>query len=198
MADKKPKLIIRGTFVWPKLDEPDTFQPKDRKGNPKGNPSVRYITNFKPVNDAEMARVKAEVEKIAKADGLEGVDYKKPWRVNKKDGEELLEAKRAVKLGPPPVFGAKGSKLPKGIKIGGGSEGKIEVSVNVYEMSDGTPGVNFYLDSVQLVKFVEKGVYRNPFEVEEDGYDGEEATSGDDASSEDTSTKDDLDDEIPF
>jgi hypothetical protein len=193
MADKKQKLVIGiGSFVWPKLDEPDSYQPKDRKGNPKGDVVVRYVTDFR-VSDKELARVKAKLAEIAKAEGLEG-EYKTPIHANK-DGVELINAKRSVKIGPPPVFDSKNKQLAKGLKIGGGSEGRIEVTVNVY---DG--GINFYLDSVQLTKFQEKGVYKSPFETQDDGYDSSEETEETAATGAfpSTSTAEDLDDEIPF
>jgi hypothetical protein len=153
------------TAVWPKLDKPDVFTPK------KGEAKVRYKINleFEP---EVAAQVKSDIEALIAKNKLDvGKNQNSPWQsVKDKDGKETGEFTLYAFSGAdrkPPVFDAKNRKLPDGVAVGGGSQVKVNVTINAYDGFGG--GYNLYINAVQVVELVEKGGASSPFEAT-DGY----------------------------
>jgi hypothetical protein len=185
MAKKVKKVLPAATFVWPKLNEVDVYQPVDKKGRPSGAEKRRYIVNLK-FNDADHREVDKWLDEQLKAFDLE--DGKKPWKTDKKTGEVTLVCTSGEEYRPT-VYDAKKQEVPVTVKIGGGSEGKVYVTVNPYTGFGG--GINLYINSVQLLKLVQRD--ENPFD-EEEGFASGSGASDDEP--EDTSETED--DDIPF
>jgi hypothetical protein len=175
MATKKDKFITcELILVWPKLDVVDVYKPK------KGPEKRRYTTDAKaaPGQEKQFAKMQAMVEAYAKKN-LPDVDEPKLPFKNEKDkdkketGAILITATSGEKF-KPPVFDAKNKRLPDGMALGGGSRVKLDLSLNVFEISSSNSGVNLYINAVQCLDFVEKGVGKSNFE-EADGFefDGE-------------------------
>lgn len=128
-----------------------------------------------------------------------------PFKVDK-DGVETLtaatgrthsekaaeaEAARATRVGEKPrfkkgdlmtvpLFGANNTKLPEGIYPGGGTIGRLDLTLNAMP-NDG--GINFYINAVQVLKLQESSFGKSNFEPT-DGYvyeapeEAEEPTGG--------------------
>lgn len=200
MATKKKRLTLpAGIAVFPKLDVPDEFQPLDKKGNPKGEKKIRYITYVK-FSPEDFEKVYAQIKSIAdELLGSDEGDYEKlPFKdetektddgKKRKTGAKLLVATSGVKF-KPPVFDAKNHKLPDDKVIGGGSKIKLNVSVNDFPGFGG--GVNLYINAVQVLDLVEKSTGKSPFD-EDEGFtyedDSEESASPFQADSDEDPTK---------
>lgn len=176
MATKKDRFITCELIaVWPKLDEVDVYKPK------KGPEVRKYRTNAKAAPGHE-AKFKAMYDMIVKyaSDHLPDVDEPQlPFKPEKdKDKKEtgvlLLSATSGEKYRPP-VFDAKNRKVPEDVKIGGGSRIRLDLALNTYEDKNGG-GVNLYINGVQLLDLVEKGVGKSNFD-EADGYEFDGETS---------------------
>jgi hypothetical protein len=176
-ADKKPRLdvTITGELLWPKLDVPDVYQPLDKKGKPKGEPKVNYITNIR-CSDAEHKRVKAILE-----EALSGSDFDNPTLPIKKNKEDktLSFLAKSGKDFKPPAFDARNRRLPDDVAVGGGTKAKVNCTVNVYDGFGG--GINLYINALQVLELVEKTFGKSPFE-ETEGYshEGNKADGSDD------------------
>jgi hypothetical protein len=88
------------------------------------------------------------------------------------------------------IFNSKGNEVSlHGKKVGNGSRGRAVGSIAIYDFSVAARGVTFYLNSVQLSKFVEFTGGSNPSgEIEDDGdfegVEGELTPTADDEGSE--------------
>ena len=201
MAKKITVTLPKGVAVWPKLNEVDVYQPKDKKGNPNGAVKRRFITRLE-FNDEDHRKVDTYLKKVLADNDMEGAHL--PWKDEKKDGKKTgkkhLEMTSGEKY-PPPFIDSKGNEIPRSkVKIGGGSILKIDVTVNPYTGFGG--GINLYMNDIMIVELKQRE--RNKMAVEEGGfvYDG----SGDEDDSEDLDdagapkNPGDLDDEadLPF
>jgi hypothetical protein len=170
MATKKDRFISCELIaVWPKLDVVDVYKPK------KGPEKRRYTTDAKAAPGAEksFAKMKAMIEAYAAKHLPDVEEPKLPFKPEKdKDKKEtgalLLTATSGEKY-KPPMFDAKNKRLPEGMALGGGSRIKLDLSLNVFEISKDNSGVNLYVNAVQVLDFVEKGVGKSNFE-ETDGF----------------------------
>lgn len=185
MAKKIKKVLPVSTFVWPKLNEVDVYQPVDPKGRPSGAVKRRFINNLK-FNDADHREVDAWLDGVLKDADLVGC--KKPWRKDKKTGELTLTVTSGEEYRPA-VYDAKKQEVPVTTKIGGGSKGKVYVTVNTYTGFGG--GLNLYMNSIQLLELVQRD--ENPFDEEEGFAGGEGNKTNQDVSGDETD-----DDDIPF
>lgn len=178
------------------LGEPDVYTPK------KGDKKVRYTINVRFDKKTE-AKVRAKLDELT-ADMDTGKNDNSPWKEDKKEGKgqdthtlfafsgaDLENPKKDYK---PPVFDAKNRKLPARVVVGGGTKGRIEVTLNPFDGFGG--GINLYINAVQVVDLVEKTFGKSNFDEVEDGYDGE----GEDRVSSFGSSSDGAsdDDETPF
>lgn len=188
MTKKTTIILPPGIAVWPKLNEVDVYQPVDKKGRPSGAEKRRYITRIK-FDDENFREVDEFLKQCLKDFDLE--DGKLPWKKDKKTGELLLEATSGEKYRPA-VWDAKNRKVPAKVIIGGGSELRLDVTVNPYTGFGG--GINLYINAVKLLKLKQRE--ENRFEEEEgytyEGDDEENETSGSPFGSETE------DDDIPF
>lgn len=172
--------------MWPKLNEPDVFKPK------KGEPKVRYVTDFK-LEPADLKKLQKYLADLAKK-YLPDVDKPKlPFKKDKKSGDILLTASSGVKFRPP-MFDAKNQKLPPNVIIGGGTKAKLDLNVNFYEMSAENSGINLYIRAGQILELVEGGFKSNFEEADGFSYSGVAGDDGDDAATD----HNDGDDEDAF
>lgn len=75
------------------------------------------------------------------------------------------------------IFNAKGNEVSlHGKKIGNGSRGRVNGVMGIYNINKATCGVTFYLNAIQLSKFVEftGGASFDEIEEEEGGFEGVE------------------------
>lgn len=171
MAKEKSPTFTSGivTFVYPKLNEPDVYTPK--RGKP-GKP--KYKTDWSEPNEAAEKKLQDYLLKIAAklcpgAD-VNSEDFGKPWKVNK-EGQTVFTTSTGMtnKAGVtvrPPVFDAKNQSVPVTQSIGGGTKGRLNMSVGVYPDED---GITLYLNQVQITELVESQYGKSAFE-EADGF----------------------------
>jgi hypothetical protein len=165
MAKKERFITPVGLARYPKLDEVDVYQPLDKKGKPSGAEKRRFITGI-IFSDTDLAAVQARLKAKA-AELLPDCESPKlPIKKDKKTGQLFLEATSGEKYRPA-VFDAKNNKIPGGLAIGGGTKMKLDVSINAYEGFGG--GINLYMNAVQVLDLVEKGVGKSNFD-EAEGY----------------------------
>jgi hypothetical protein len=188
MTKKVKKVLPAATFVWPKLNEVDVYQPVDKKGRPSGAEKRRFINNLK-FNDADHREVDAWLDEMMTLFEVE--DGKKPWRKDKKTGELTLTVTSGEQYRPT-VYDAKKQEVPVTVKIGGGSKGKVYVTVNPYTGFGG--GINLYMNSIQLLELQQRD--ENPFD-EEEGFAGKAKSDDGEDQGGPEGTEDDEDD-IPF
>lgn len=190
---KKERVIIEGIAVWPKLDVPDVYKPK------KGPEKIRYTTDLKMESKA-FAKFQKFLEAKAKELMPDVDEPKMPFKAETekdKDGKKretgamLVTATSGVKY-KPPLFDAKNKKLPSDMALGGGSKIKLDVSINAFEISKDNSGINLYINAVQVIDFVEKGVGKSNFE-ETDGFTFDGADED-----ESFGTKKNTDDDEPY
>lgn len=196
MAKRVSIILPRAVAVFPKLNEVDVYQPKDKRGNPSGAEKRRFLTRLE-FSDEDHRKVDAFLKKCLSDFDLE--DGKLPWKAEKKDkqptGKLHLEATSGEDY-PPPFFDAKGNEIPRSkVKIGGGSVIKLDVTVNPYTGFGG--GINLYINSVQIIELKQRST--NRFEAEEGGFVySEDATTDDEADTKTSAPSTDMDDDIPF
>lgn len=192
MAKKIKKVLPVATFVWPKLNEVDVYQPVDKKGRPSGAEKRRFVVNLK-FNDDDHRAVDKWLDEVMADAGVE--DGKKPWRKDKKTGEMTLVATSGEQYRPT-VYDAAKQEIPVTTKIGGGTKGKVFVTVNPYTGFGG--GINLYINFVQIIDL--KVAKKFQVEAEEgftyDGSDDADEAEGDVGAPEAPSTTED--DDIPF
>jgi hypothetical protein len=171
MAKKKQErlvITIHGIAQWPKLSTPDVYT--NKKTGKSSEPA--YKVNIQPIDLAEQLRVEAILNKFA-ADKFDDADTaKRPTHIDKKTEDLSFSMKRSAKLGKCPAFDAKNHKLPDDASIGGGSELKVNVTVNDYD-----DGINLYLNAIQVIKLEEDTYGKSPFE-ETSGYEHDDSDAG--------------------
>ncbi|WP_456723016.1 hypothetical protein [Bradyrhizobium sp. USDA 4350] len=175
--------------MWPKLNEVDVYQPVDKKGRPSGAEKRRYIVNLK-FSDADHRAVDEWLDGLLKEFDLE--DGKKPWKKDKKTGELTLVATSGEDYRPT-VYDAKKQEVPVTVKIGGGSIGKVYVTVNPYTGFGG--GINLYINSLQLLELKQRD--ENPFD-EEEGFASNGSSKSDDDEDQGGPEGTEDDEDIPF
>lgn len=177
MAEKAPVVRVTlpaGKARWPQLDEPKKFKENGVEvGEPKYGIGVTYEGNDKAqaavdkiVKDAWQKLAPAEFQKKMK-DGVTPI--KTPEK-----GAQYFSAKTGAKY-KPPVFDAKVKKLPEGVKVGGGSLVKVDVSIVWFKKSAKNYGLTAYLNGVQVLK-LEEDTWGKPNFDEEEGYEHEDTT----------------------
>lgn len=178
--------------MWPKLDVPDTYTPKD------GKAKTRYMTNLK-VSDDTLKALKAKFTQIAVAEmEREGKDVDEDWRPKmpfhkNKETKEITVVAASGEKYKPAAFDSKNRKLPDDLAIGGGSIIALDVTINPYTGFGG--GVNLYINCVQVIKLEEKNVGGKSRFEETEGYSYE---GGGSSKSDDDEKANEDDDEIPF
>lgn len=164
-ADKKPRLdiTITGELLYPKLDVPDVYQPLDKKGQPKGEPKIGYVTNIIPSDD-ELKRVRKIFDEALAKEDFDNPTL--PIKKNKEDKTLSFVARSGAKF-KPPCFDARNKRLPDDVAVGGGTKAKVNCTVNVYDGFGG--GINLYINALQILELKEKTFGKSPFE-ETEGY----------------------------
>jgi len=77
------------------------------------------------------------------------------------------------------VFNSKGNEVSlQGRKVGNGSRGRVNGVMAIYNINKATCGVTFYLNAIQLSKFVEWVGGANFDEIEEGEFEGVEGSMG--------------------
>lgn len=178
--------------MWPKLDVPDTYTPKD------GKAKTRYMTNLK-VSDDTLKALKAKFTQIAVAEmEREGKDVDEDWRPKmpfhkNKETKEITVVAASGEKYKPAAFDSKNRKLPDALAIGGGSIIALDVTINPYTGFGG--GVNLYINCVQVINLEEKSFGGKSRFEETEGYSYE---GGGSSKSDDDEKANEDDDEIPF
>jgi hypothetical protein len=209
MASKqKPLVTPRGRFVWPHFHAPDT------KFDDDGVYRTKFVlpeADAQPLIDAieaalaeQYAKAKKEFAEDEKNKGKsfekskQGKYADKPYVVGEADDEGTVQFSFKMKASGKSkkdgttwhrvlaVFDAKGNPIPKGTRVGGGSEGKIAYTLNPFTTAIGT-GISLRLESVQILvrKEFERDAKAFGF-GEEEGFSVNEAT---DAAAEEPSTE---------
>lgn len=164
MASKKKRVRLTlpaGVAYYPNLDAPRQFQ---RDGKPEGEP--KYDTGVIYEGEA-LATVRAMLDEAAQTLGFDSDDRPKlPLAKNKKTGDMVFKAHSGADY-KPIIVDAKLNPLPAGVRIGGGSIIKVDVTLDAYEGFGG--GVTAYLNGVQVLKFEEDTFGKPRFDAEE-GY----------------------------
>lgn len=178
-----PKMVTpRGTFIWPRLNEPDT------KYVAEGVYEVKLAFD----EGTDLASFKAKVQKQIdkKFDEITGqlVDDGKAGlakKITKRDLDDIFKAEEdeatgdetgrivikakmkasgiAKKTGKrwqrkPDIIDAKGNKIANPPSIGGGTEGKLCVELApYYAANDKVVGVSLRLEAAQIIKLVSFG-----------------------------------------
>lgn len=220
MAEKRkqnPKFTsMKGTFKWPRLNEPDT------KFKPEGEYSVKLIVpqaDAKPLLD-KLAPLHADAVKEGKAEfkamdkatlakmKAKGKDFNvNPFYSDEvdEDGEKtgnvefffkMTASGTSKKTGKewsrkPAMFDARGKKIV--VNPWGGTVGKVSFEARPYFIK-GTlsAGLKLALEAVQIIDLVEGGqrsASAYGFE-EEEGYEGSDAPAADTSDDDDNSTQD--------
>lgn len=184
-----------GVAAWVKLDKPDVYQPK------KGDPKIRYKLDI-DFGD-QTGKVKADIAKLIEVNGLDvGDNENSPFREETKKDEKGKKIKTGRTLlgmfsgqdRKPVVVDAKNGPVPPAL-IGSGSTVRAKVTLNAYDGFGG--GVNLYLNGVQVLKLVEPQA-RVQFD-EADGFEYDGPTPEEESKNESgSSSREDMDDEIPF
>lgn len=187
MANKKPKnpefVSPRGTFRYPKLNEPDYGTENFPK--PDGEYSVRLIlteADAQPLVDQLQPHLDAAVEEAqAKFKELPVATRKKLKEVTVNDLYQIeydpeteeatgnvifkfaMKASGKTKDGKewsrkPAIFDSKGKRLAKPEPIWGGTEGKVAFEVRPYFIAGtGAAGLKLGLNAVQIIELVSGG-----------------------------------------
>ena len=176
------KVTPKGTFIWPKLNEPDT----------KFDPAGVYETKIAFEAGTDLSSLKGKCQEIIDQkydeivdqltnDGKAGLAKK----VSKRDLDDIFVAEEDEATGEetgriiakakmkasgvrkkdgkpwsrkPDIFDAKGNKLKTTPSIGGGTEGKLSVELSPYYVaSDKEVGVSLRLQGAQIIKLVQFG-----------------------------------------
>lgn len=197
---KKEVFIIRGRAIWPHLHAPDKKFKKEfgefriKVAVPEADAQA-HIERIESLAREKFAEAKKEFEaknkgktfekqkagKFADKPYQEGdgedagmviFNVKAPAGGKKKDSDEIYTRQIAV-------FDAKRQPLPKGTRVGGGSEVKVAYSLNPFATAIGV-GVSIRLEAVQVLdlKTFERDAKSYGFEEEEgffvnEGEDGE-------------------------
>lgn len=205
----------RGMFKFPWLSAPDTG-PKD--GSFKMEPTYRVSLVLdgedadklkKQIEDAHAKNVKSVKEKN-KGKKIKEVD--RPYKVEtNEDGDETGKTEFTFKMKAeskmddgtvikrkPALFDAKGRKLPAGVKIGGGTVGKLSYQLYPFYTAGLGAGVSLRLLAAQIIDlktFGERDAKGYGF-GEEEGYEapegGEQPAGSEDESTDEGETTEDL------
>jgi hypothetical protein len=169
-------------LVYPKFETPDVYV--DPKTKVAGKPCYKTDAKDLPENSqaiskakefvlAELVKLFPDMDPVTRKRTLKNGDTKTvfwPFKVDK-DGVESLTSKTARtnksgQLMRVPLFGANNKQLPEGIFPGGGSIGRLDLTLNAMP-NDG--GINFYINAVQVLKLQESSFGKSNFEPTE-GY----------------------------
>ncbi|QDB70997.1 single-stranded DNA-binding protein [Bordetella phage vB_BbrP_BB8] len=188
MADKKPKnpefTSPRGTFVYPKLNEPDYGT--DEFPKPDGEYSVRLrmteaeaeplLEKLQPLLEAayEEGRAKFAELPVATRKKLKDITENELFQVEyDKETEEptgnvlfkfaMKASGKSKKTGKewsrkPVIFDAKGNKMTKAPAIWGGTVGKVSFEARPYFIvGSGAAGLKLGLNAAQVIDLVSGG-----------------------------------------
>jgi hypothetical protein len=191
MADNKPKRIKmvspRGTFVWPRLDEPDYGNEKYPK--PDGefsvqlrmeadNPAMKtFIAKLQPFHDAAVKAAEAKFKelKVDQRKKLGKVTVNDLYRtIYDEETEEptgeivfkfTMKAGGTTKKGKvwsqkPTVVDAKGTTMKKVPKVGSGTVGKVSFDFTedgFFIAGTGAAGLSLSLLGAQIIDLVTAG-----------------------------------------
>jgi hypothetical protein len=169
-------------LVYPKFETPDVYV--DPKTKVAGKPAYKTDAKDLPENSIaiskaqgfvlkELIKMFPDMDPVTRRRTMPNGDTKTvywPFKVSK-DGTETLTAstKRTNKAGElqrVPLFGANNKALPEGIYPGGGTIGRLDLTLNAMP-NDG--GINFYINAVQVLKLEESSFGKSNFEPTE-GY----------------------------
>lgn len=162
-------------LVYPKFETPDVYvDPKTKKaGAPAYKTDARNIEGTNAIEKAqafvtaELVKLFPDMDPTTRRRTLPNGDTKTvhwPFKTDK-DGVTTLTAKtgrtnKAGELMRVPLFGANNKKLPETIFPGGGTVGRLDLTLNAMP-NDG--GINFYINAVQVLKLEESSFGKSNF-----------------------------------
>lgn len=205
MASKqKPSVTPRGILIYPHFHAPDTKFDKDgvyraklKLTTDEAQPLIDTIESGiveqlakakkefteknpgKKFENAKLAKIADKPYQVGEADdeGFVFFNFKMKASGKKKDSEETWTRKLAL-------FDAKGTPLPAGTKVGGGSEAKIAYTLNPFSTAIGT-GMSLRLESAQILVLREFSRDANSFGFgNEEGFEVNESAAADDTDEE--------------
>lgn len=169
-------------LVYPKFETPDVYV--DPQTKVAGKPCYKTDAKDLPENSNEIEKAKAfvlaeliklfpDMDPKTRRRTLANGDTKTvhwPFKTDK-DGVETLSAKaartnKAGKLMRVPMFGANNKQLPESIFPGGGTIGRLDLTLNAMPNAG---GINYYINAVQVLKLQESSFGKSNFEPTE-GY----------------------------
>ena len=181
---------LRGTAVWPKTDQPYTFDQKAKKSfaDPKGQYELAVR-----VEGAALKVVEDNIAHITTSEGFDEVKNNPLTAEVTKDKESGKKSKTGYMLakakmygqskdGAPKhikFYGADGKPLPRGFKLTNGSF--IEVDVYPAPFDTLGNGIRLNINAIQVLKLADSSHFVS-FDVE-DGYTADDYEGGDSASS---------------
>lgn len=193
MASKGSKRVYRpgvsgiGTFVYPKIVKPDT---KGQFAN--GKYKTDFVLKDKKAADELFKTVVAAAKELVGEEFTEKYASGLPVKKNKagkmirdEDGNIVFKFSSAKK---PMIVDAKRKKLPDGVDVRGGSQGRISYTLTNYD-----DGISLWLDAVQIVDLVAGSPGAKAFD-ETDGFDSSELDPEDYAFESDEEDKPPFDD----
>ncbi len=184
-----------GTLEWCFIDGEGK---KDLKGDPKFQIDVvitpEQAKSFKAMVDAYWKENKPTSVKSPKSLGIyphtvrdEEASKEAGETVYKETGNTAIRFKTGTtfKSGDPKIikiFNSKGHEVSlQGKKIGNGSRGRVNGVMAIYNINPATCGVTFYLNSIQLSKFIEfagASFDEIPEDAGEEGFEGVDGGMG--------------------
>lgn len=225
MANSKPKApkitTPKGTFKFPRLNEPDTKFKADGEYSVKlildGEQAEKLIKKLQPYYDEAVKAGEAAYKKLPvktrKQNDFKTVpfyhpvydddteeetgDYEFTFKM-KASGENKKTGKRWTMK--PVVFDAKGVPLKKVPNVWGGTVGKVSFSIPYMQDDNEAPGfftvgvgagLSLRLEAVQIIELVSGGGSRN---AKDYGFGEEDGFSADDVTDEDDEEDEDEDD----
>lgn len=182
MAKRERLTTPKGTFIFPKLDEPDYKFKENGEYSVKlrlsGADAENLRKNLEGRRDDWVARWKKENKKKPKVADLSVVEVldDEGNETGELDFKFAMPAHVSTKAGKeydlsPALFDAKGRPVPAGTRIWGGTVGKVAYWVKEYEAPIGI-GVSLKLEAAQIIELVAPGQQTadNYGFGEEDGY----------------------------
>lgn len=177
MAESRKIKTPRGIAFYPSLNRTERYQGKDT-----GNYTLKLILS----GDALETMTTEVNDFLEEAYGpKKAAKVKSPFKVTKpKEGEDqqtyiVFRAKAVVndRERKVAIFDSKGKPVEREISLGSGSVVKVNGSMKAF---DDEPGIAFYMDAVQVIKYVEyKPAAGFDAEEDEDGFSGDEFDTAD-------------------
>jgi ABC-type oligopeptide transport system substrate-binding subunit len=165
MSAKRSILIGRSKAKW-------AFLTKSRESLS----GVKQYSITAEMSQEDAAPIIKEIEEVFKESGIKKQPKSMGYKTNEEGNIEFSAKTNAFfadgSANSVPIFDSKGKKVDLGDKLlGNGSEIRVKVTAATYE-AGANAGVTLYLNSVQILKFIEYEGMESFDAVEGDGFTG--------------------------